>query len=34
MNAISPSPTAVITASNAIVELRSLASMLSPTTFE
>jgi hypothetical protein len=34
MNATSPSPTTVTTPSKAIVELRNLASMLSPTTFE
>jgi hypothetical protein len=34
MKATRPRPTAVTTPSNAIVVLRSLASMLSPTTLE
>lgn len=34
MNATKPSPTAVTTPSKAIVVLRSLASMLSPTVLE
>jgi hypothetical protein len=34
MNTIRPSPTAVTTPSNAIVVLRSLASMLSPIMLE
>jgi hypothetical protein len=34
MNATNPSPTTVTTPSSAIVELRNLASMLSPITLE